>query len=147
VDLNIEKNAVASKVSDLRKEVNCYIVERLSLLGIENISVSHGNILFTLFKYESLTMKELSVKINRDASTVTTLVKKLQKNGYVVIEENANDTRSKVVSLSDKTLSLKEEFFRISMNLNDNIWQDISEEESEVFMNCIDKMIGNLKNK
>jgi DNA-binding MarR family transcriptional regulator len=143
----MEKNAVASKVSDLRKEVNCYIVDRLSLLGINNISISHGNILFALFKYESLTMKELSVKINRDASTVTTLVKKLQKNDYVVIEGNANDTRSKVVSLSAKTLSLKKEFFQISKNLNENIWQDINGEETEIFMKCINQMIGNIKNK
>lgn len=145
MDLDINKNSVASKVSDLRGEVNAYIRERLSILEIKNISVSHGNILFTLFKYKSLSMKELSRKINRDASTVTTLVKKLEKNDYVIIKENASDTRSKIVSLSPKALFLKDDFLAISKDLNESIWDGINDEDAQVFMHCIYNMIKNFK--
>lgn len=145
MNLKEKKYGTASRISDLRTEVNNFIIQKLNSIGVENITVSHGNILFTLFKYESLTMKELSEKINRDASTVTTLIKKLHKNDYVVIKENTSDTRSKIVSLSSKTLSLKDDFMRISEDLNESFWEGINDEEAQVFMKCIDKIIENFK--
>lgn len=145
MNLENKKFSAASKVSDLRSEVNSFIIDNLNRIGINNISVSHGNILFMLIKYKSLTMKELAGKINRDASTVTSLVKKLEKNEYVVITENAKDTRSKIVSLSSKSKSIKEDFFNISENLNESLWDGINEEDAYVFMECLDKMIENIK--
>ena len=47
-------------------------------------------------------MKELAAKINRDKSTATVLVRKLERDGFVKTAPAPEDARSKLVSLTRK---------------------------------------------
>lgn len=90
-------------------------------------------------------MKELAKQIDRDKSTLTVLVKKLIKNGYVKSIANEEDKRSKIISLTDKGRKIEEVFYKVSMKLNKDLWIGITNKESDVFNIVINKMINNLK--
>ncbi len=132
-------------VSKVRANINKYILTELNKLGIENIAVSHGNILAILCKNESMTMKEIAKAIKRDASTVTTLVKKLEVNGYVKVYTKENDTRSKIVQISEKSLAIKNEFDQITKDLSSVIWNGLNNQEIEVLLKCMDTINNNLE--
>lgn len=112
--------------------------------GITDLKTSYGNIIYTLMNNGDLTMKDLAAKIQRDKSTLTVLIKKLEKNGYVRKIDNPDDARSKFITLTEKTEGLDKIFITISKSVNEQIWQDISDEDNEVFIKCLKQMIANL---
>jgi len=133
----------AHLISKTRRLINEYLTNEMEEAGIHGFVPSHGDIICTLLKHPQMTMTELAEAIRRDRSTVTTLVKKLQQSGYVLLQENPQDTRSRLVSLTDTGRQLKDEFHPISMRLTQSIWQGISKEERMQFRSILDKIIRN----
>ena len=133
----------AHLISKTRRLINEYLVHEMEEAGIHGFVPSHGDIICTLFKHPQITMTKLAKAIQRDRSTVTTLVKKLQQFGYVLLQENPKDTRSRLVSLTDKGRKLKDEFHPISVRLTQSIWQGISKEDRMQFRSILDKIIQN----
>ena len=76
-------NNIISLIATIREKSNKFIMREMNNRNIKGLVTSHGDILMALFKNEVLTMKDISEKIERDKSTVTTLVDKLVSIGYV----------------------------------------------------------------
>ena len=74
-------------ISRIREVSNIFIVSELEKMGMKGIAPSHGGIIAILIEHRELTMTEIAEKINKDRSTVTTLVKKLNKIGGASYEE------------------------------------------------------------
>lgn len=101
-------------ISQVKLLADQFIIMELSRYGIHGIVPSHGSILYSLLECESLTMGELSDKINKDPSTVTTLVKKLELLGYVKVYKDSRDKRISRVKLTKKGDTFKNIFKNIS---------------------------------
>lgn len=131
---------LVSKLNYLMKQ---FIVSELEKQGIDEIVPSHGDIIASLLKNDSLTMNELAIKIGKDPSTVTTLVKKLIALGYTKVEKDFKDKRASRVSLTLKGKELKEIFFEISENIFNKQYLNIDDNEKDVFRKVLEKMIEN----
>ena len=70
-------------ISRIDGEIRRFITEELAKEGITDIVPSHGAIIIELMKHGQLPMNELARHIDRTPQTVTSLVKKLVKSGYV----------------------------------------------------------------
>lgn len=125
--------------------MNEFIISELNKQGIDGIVPSHGDIIISLLKNETLTMKELADKIERDPSTVTTLVKKLNNLGYTQVLKDSADKRANIVSLTTEGKALESVFISISENLYKKQYQNTNEEEKEIFRDVLKKMIENFK--
>lgn len=140
----MNKYLAISKISEIRKEVFGYIEDELKKRDIEGLVVSHGNILDILYDNNGkLTMKEISEGINRSKSTVTQLVDKLLKAGYVTKESDLEDKRYSYIVLTDKGLSIKRHFREISENVIKEFFKGFTEEESETLLSLLDRVIYN----
>lgn len=131
-------------IGRIREKTNNFIITELGKLGMNGVVPSHGDILATLFQYKELTMTEIANKIHRDRSTVTTLVNKLIKLGYVETKKNPEDSRSSLVYLTQKGKELEPDFKRISNMIFEIEYKDISEEEKQIFQNVLKKIYENL---
>lgn len=96
---------------------NRFISVQLERCGLHGIAPSHGDILVQLFKRGKLPMSELAQLIDRNPSTVTTLVKKLVAEGYLSTTKQGNDKRVTLVSLTDEGWRLQPVFDDISTSL------------------------------
>ena len=143
----IQPDNTAHLVSRLRRCINQYLTDQMEEAGIEGFVPSHGDIISTLLKHTTLTMREMASAIQRDPSTVTTLVKKLERQGYVMLNENPQDTRSRLVTLTPKGKALKDEFTPISTRLAATLWANISDGEREQFRETLLKIIDNFQNE
>jgi DNA-binding MarR family transcriptional regulator len=76
-------------------------------------------------------MSELSEKIGKDASTVTSLIKKLNKLGYTCILQDKMDKRITRVGLTSEG------------KLFNTQYKDIAKEEIEVFRSVLKQMVIN----
>ena len=135
---------IVSLISKIREKVNRFIVTELANNGIEGIGTSHGDILYALLKTPKLTMAEISKKINKDKSTVTALVDKLVRNGYVTKERDTADTRVVYAALTPKGSELEPIFESISKGMLDALYANVSEQEKEALLSVLQKIYSNL---
>lgn len=131
-------------IGRIREKANNIIIRELEQLGMTGVVPSHGDILMNLFKHKELTMTEISNKIHRDRSTVTTLVNKLMKLGYVISKKNPEDSRSSLVYLTQKGKELEKDIIRISELLFETVYKDIDEEEKQIFRRVLKKIYNNI---
>lgn len=118
--------------------MNRFIENRLKKEGITGIVPSHGAIFMALLKYEAMTMKELAEKIDRDKSTLTGLVNKLIKMGYVEKNRCPEDGRISYISLTGRGKALEPVFMGISEELVGEIYRDFSEADQRELIRLLD---------
>ena len=111
-----------------------------SLLGQNKFSSSHGHILFILSTQNELTFKELSEKINRNKSTTTVLIKKLEEQKLIKIEKSTTDKREKLISLTQKGKKLNALTQEIYKKLQEIISKTYTEEESKKLLSLLLKL-------
>jgi Transcriptional regulators len=140
---NMRTDKTIYLVGRIREKANEFILKELELVGFKDIAPSHGEILATLFRHNECTMTELANSIHRDRSTVTTLVNKLIKLGYVSSKKDPNDNRSTIIFLSEKGRELEPSFREISEKLYDIEYKGITEEEKETFQKILEKIYNN----
>lgn len=122
--------------SRLREVGNNFILAELAKVGLNDIAPSHGDILAQLLAAESLNMSDLAMHAHRTKSTVTALVTKLEKTGYVERIPDLGDSRGVKVRLTEKGKALKPAFDNISEGLQRLILSKITEEEARL-LECL----------
>lgn len=132
-------------IGKIKVLMNQFIISELEKQGIIGIVPSHGDILISLLQNESLTMSELAAKIEKDPSTITTLVKKLNNLGYTQVLKDTIDKRANRVSLTAKGRAIETIFINISEKIYYKQYLNINEKEKDIFRNVLQKMIKNFK--
>lgn len=127
--------------SRLREAGNNFILAELAKAGLNDIAPSHGDILAQLLAAESLNMSDLAMHAHRTKSTVTALVTKLEKTGYVERIPDLGDSRGVKVRLTEKGKALKPAFDNISEGLQRLILSKITEEEARLLERLLKKCV------
>jgi len=139
----MKTNKTIYQIGRIREKANEFILKELELIGFKDIAPSHGDILATLFQHGECTMTDMANSIHRDRSTVTTLINKLTRLGYVSTRKDVNDNRSTIISLTEKGKELEPSFKEISQKLYDIEYKGISENEKETFQRILEKIYNN----
>ena len=129
--MDLQINSAVSKISLIHTLSADFLSRRLKEKGFDEFASSHGNILFQLSKNEKIKMKQLAEKINRDKSTTTVLVRKLESLGLVKEEPDLNDKRNKIISLTEKGAEYNKITSQISKELIETFYKDFTEKEKE----------------
>lgn len=120
-----------------------FLIEKLNVQGFPEFVSSHGNILFQLSIKSEMTMGELSEKINRDKSTTTVLVRKLERDGLVCRNNDENDKRNRLISLTEKGKEFNSAINAISKELIETFYKGFSEEEKNQFFEFLKRIDNN----
>ena len=134
---------IISMLSKIRAQANKFIIDKMADYGVHELAPSHGDIIFTLLNTERITMKDLAGSIKKDKSTVTVLIEKLVRLGYIKNERDAGDNRITYLSLTQKGTDLRPMFEDISKNLFETVYKDIPKEEREALMKSLEKINRN----
>lgn len=135
-----------SIISGIRDKAHRFIELELQRAGIDGLVVSHGEIIVQLLKNDKMNKSELAQKIGRDKATVTALVDKLIKKGFVIQEKSHEDNRYTNISLTDKGREFKDIFHEISKNMYSVEYKGLTNEEREVFLSLAEKIYRNFHN-
>ena len=95
--------------------------------------------MMVLWEKKKVNEKDLVEALYLKANTLTELLKKLKKKGYVEIEKDKEDKRNIVIVLTDKGLKLREK----AVNIPSCIYQDhwLTDEEFVTFKALLEKML------
>lgn len=130
-------NSSISLLSHIHTITADFLIEKLKERGYPDFASSHGNILFQLSVNEKMTMGELSEKINRDKSTTTVLVRKLEKDGFITGDAAPNDKRSRIIYLTEKGRQFNATAQELSSDLLGTFFKGFTENEKEEFFNTL----------
>ncbi len=141
---NVSTGRLISLVGNIRHEANALILRELKKNNIKELAPSHGAILNALYhSNESLRMADIADKINKDKSTVTALINKLSKLGYVQKTKSPDDSRITYISLTKNGLKLKPVFEHVSEILLETAYQNFTAKEKEELIDKLEKVYNN----
>ena len=130
-----------SLVSKIHEKGNRFIIEELKNNDAEGLAPSHGDILVCLYKNGKMTMKDIANCIHRTKPTVTVLVDKLEKLGYLKREASDKDSRFTNIVLTQKGKDFKVMFEKISEELNKTLYKNLSSDESKLIEKLLRKVL------
>ena len=131
-------------ISTVRDKANKFILQQLREHGIEDIVPAHGSVFVALFRNSELPMGRIAQIIERDKSTVTTLVNKLTALGYLEKRRDDSDNRVTLIRLTEKGRLLESDFWTISNNLLEKVYEGFSDLEKEILLKLVTRIKGNL---
>ena len=134
---------VIALIARNRQGAHRFIIGELARRGIEGLAPSHGAILSTLYAHGPLPMQQLADHIDRDKSTITALVRRLVKHGYVRKRREAADGRKSIVELTARGRALKPDFDAISRRLTRRAFRGFSRVERERLVRSLSRMLNN----
>lgn len=135
------KNTLFSYISRARNCGEVFIDEELRAKGIEGLAYSHIRIIIILNIYGKLSMKEVSEKISKDKSTVTSLVNKLERLGYVKKSICEKDKRVTFLELEDKSEEIVESVFQVAKIFHQKVESILTKEEIETLFFLMEKLV------
>ena len=143
--MNYDKNSILSLISHIHSQSQTFLQKKLTSLGLSQLATSHGNILFCLSRQEPLSLGELSKKINRDKSTTTALVKKLEQAGLVEQKKDLADSRKKQICLTPQGRQYTQKTDSLSAQLINQSWQNFTPNEQLQLVALLNRLSKNLE--
>lgn len=141
----INTNAVISVIANIHNNANKLIVDELKKHNLTGLAPSHGDILILLYQNEEgVPMNKITSTINKDKSTVTALVNKLEKMELLTKFKHEIDSRSTMVKLTKKGLDTKPIVLdQISTKLLDKTYKGFSHDEKILLCSLLEKVKDN----
>ena len=137
------ENTLYSSIARLYHKNRCFMDEQLRKRGITELGFSHIRIIIILHVFKVLSMKEVTEKISKDKSTVTILVNKLEKKGYLRKKICEEDRRVTYLELEDKAKEILNIIFEVSDIFQSRVEKILDEEERKMFIKIMSKLIEN----
>ena len=129
-----------SLLQEKSSQIPQFIMSRLSDYGLQKFSPSHIEVLYYLIREGSLPMRIIAKRINKDKSTLTALVIKLESFDYVKRAPSPQDQRSVVLSLTTKGKELIPVVDEISKQLLQEFFEPFSKQELYTMHELISKI-------
>lgn len=142
--MSLSKDFIILMAGRISYKANRFLLAELRKVNITNFASSHGEILGALMVKGKLQLKVLIKLIDKDKSTITALVKKLIRLGYIQKVQDVQDKRKSYISLTKKGELLRTDYMNISKKLREKAYKNITEKEKEILFRLLNKIDGNL---
>jgi len=113
-------------------KLRAYLKNEMAEAGV-SITPAQSGILFLLKKKDGQTMSELSSVLSLDNSTLTGLVDRLERSGFVKRNASAADRRASLVFITERGREEIERARAVIRRVNDRIREGFAEGEIESF--------------
>ena len=114
--------------------------------GVDELTAMHGWILGYLCRNEDkdIFQKDIEAEFKICRSTVTNILKLMEKNGFICRECSPKDARLKEIIPTKKALAMRQNVMENIRVTEAKLRQGVSEEDYETFMRVLKKMSDNL---
>ncbi len=128
------------------KQLSSRIFERILLKkDIDAFNGAQGRILYVLWQEENISFKDLADRTDLAATTLTSMVDRMEASGLVRRIPDKDDRRKTLLLLTEKARSLEADYMAVSEQMTDIFYAGFSKEE---IMQCeafLGRIYENLK--
>jgi DNA-binding MarR family transcriptional regulator len=106
-----------------------------------------SHIIGFIYEHEnySISQKDLEKEYSRRRSTITGILKLMEKNEYITRQYSKKDARVKIVTLTDKAIELHQQIVSRMETFNASLEKGLTPEEVDTFYYIMDKVKSNLE--
>lgn len=113
--------------------------------NLQNLSGARGRIIFALWNTDNIPIKELVKKTSLDKATLTGIIDRLERDGFIIRSHNPQDKREIIISRTGKDEIFKTKIPAASDEQNALFYKDFSQEEIFTFEKMLKKILKNCK--
>lgn len=118
---------------------------RFMHLGLD-VTPVQSRIIICILEHDNLMcQKDLETLVSRNKSTLSSILDNLEKKGYVVRCEGENDSRKKMLTLTDKSLQAIKTLNDDKRIINELVSKGILDDEYNIFCGVLKKIKDNLE--
>ena len=128
------------------KRLSDRIFERiLSERDIDAFNGAQGRILYVLWQKEYISLRELADGTGLAATTLTSMIDRMEEAGLVCRIPNENHRRKTLRALTDKAKNLRQDYNTVSDKMTEIVYAGFSEEEIRQCEAMLERIYQNLK--
>ena len=127
----------------LYRQSTTYFQKEFKTFGLGH---SQGKVLRFIDLNGKVLPKQIAEYYNLDKGSVTSLIKSLEKNGFLERQSHPTDNRCFYLTLSSKAKEIMPELNQIFENWASKLVSGFSDEEKNLLIGSLQKMIDNVSN-
>ncbi len=126
------------------RQVGGRITERI--LREHNIEVTsaQGRIMFALWQQDGVSINELAKKTQLGKSTLTSMLDRLEKMGYVRRQRSKKDRRKILIRRTEKDRALEGKYLEVSQQMTKLYYRGFTKNEIDRFEEDLTRILNNL---
>ena len=106
-----------------------------------DLTPTQFKILKYLYDHENVIGMDIQNAYSMTNPTVTGIIQNMESGGWIERVPNPNDSRSKIIKLTKKSLDKKAELYNLGENLEKEFTKDLTKEEQKQLLNLLNKMM------
>lgn len=128
----------------LAHQMKNYADRRLDDFGITQ---EQSHTLGYIYRHQEkgISQKDIMKTFDRKGSTVSSIIKNLEKRDLVYRKVNPEDTRSKILKLTDEGITLVESFSKVFDEIEERMILNFAEEDKIKLKEYLEQMMKNLE--
>ena len=113
--------------------------------NLQDLSGARGRIIFALWNTDNIPIKELVKKTSLDKATLTGIIDRLERDGFIIRSHKLQEKREIIISRTGKDEIFKTKIPAASNEQNALFYKDFSQEEIFTFEKMLKKILKNCK--
>lgn len=113
--------------------------------NMADLEGARGRIIFALWGKDGIPIKTLCEKTSLDKSTLTGIIDRLERDGYIERKPSETDKRSTLICLTGKEQEFAKNVQKVSNQMNKIFYKGFSDEEIVQFDSMLERILVNCK--
>lgn len=127
---------ICFKLNKVRRKIHRYYESKLAPF---NITPVQFYVLSTLWDTDKIRFKDLARILDMDGATLTGILDRMEKGGFIKREKDPVDRRSVLMSLTDKSKEIRPQMIDIAQDLDEKFRDKVSKEEFQLLLKILDQ--------
>ena len=138
-----EQRQAGFLMAKIRQVGERIFMRKLKEYGVE-INPAQGRIMFALWQKDDIAINELARKTQLGKSTLTSMLDRLEKAGYIKRIPSSTDRRKILIRRTQKDRDLEKQYVTLSQDFTKIWYKDFSENQINDFEKALEKILSNL---
>lgn len=143
--MNISRNNLVYSLGRLRHLALRFMEREMERRGIEGMAPSFGDVFMIVAALGPLSMKEIASLTYKDKSTITGIVRALEKARYLSRSGDPSDGRATLVSITPEAEKIIPALGEVSALMNERLFDGFSERDCRTLFRLLGRIGVNLK--
>lgn len=126
------------------RQVGGRISERILKKYNIEINSAQGRIMFALWRQDDISINELAKKTQLKKSTLTSMLDRLEKMGYIKRQRSKKDRRKILIKRTKKDKTLESRYVELSQEMTKLFYKGFSKSEIGRFEKDLKRILDNL---
>ncbi len=131
------ENYICFKLNRVRRKIHRYYEVKLAQF---NITPAQFYVMSALWDKDEIKFKDLSKRLDMDGATLTGILDRMVKRGFIERKEDNNDRRSVIVSLTLNAKKIRPQMIEIAKDLDKEFREKVSEDDYSILLKVLDDL-------